>query len=125
MHPWVDILTDHGDNEVLEDIEEEFTLSVDTDNTEGKIFHIIIIQVLQFCKTKQKVAVVVGFAAAFHLGAAQDAIAAEANVGVIVVALEMITWMRRSQIMAMENFQLKIIPRYCNQYQYNPKLRSF
>ena len=52
MHPWVDILTDHGDNEVLEDIEEEFTLSVDTDNTEGKIFHIIIIQVLQFCKTK-------------------------------------------------------------------------
>ena len=46
-------------------------------------------------KTKQKVAVVGGVAVAFQLGAVQDAIAAEANVVVIVVALELKAWMRR------------------------------
>ena len=38
MHTWVDILTDHNENEVNEDIDDDFAVRLDTDTPEGKIY---------------------------------------------------------------------------------------
>lgn len=36
MHTWVKIITDYDENVEVEDIEDEFTLIVDTESSKGK-----------------------------------------------------------------------------------------